>query len=277
MFGYILPAHGALSDDDKQIWQSFYCSLCRKIGKKSQIARLGLSYDLTFLALLTAALSEEEPTVRQQRRCVMHPTRKVDIYTDTDFFDYAAAASVILIKAKLGDDANDKKNPIYSLVGRLIKDIEGQSELVGAIEDSLARLADAEQANSCDIDEVADCFACLCGQLFRLSPTPTNQKNALYWLGYNLGRWIYLADAWDDLADDIKKGNYNPFADGRSFEQIKSSDEENVREMLTFTLSEAAAAFDLLNIKRYSSLLENIIYVGLNARLIQIMKGTQTV
>ena len=26
---------------------------------------------------------------------------------------------------------------------------------------------------------------------------------------YNIGRWIYILDAWDDLADDIKSGSYN--------------------------------------------------------------------
>lgn len=30
-------------------------------------------------------------------------------------------------------------------------------------------------------------------------------------MGYNLGRWIYLMDAADDLEEDREKNNYNPF------------------------------------------------------------------
>ena len=29
--------------------------------------------------------------------------------------------------------------------------------------------------------------------------------------GYNLGRWIYLIDAYDDAEKDAKSGNYNPY------------------------------------------------------------------
>ena len=31
-------------------------------------------------------------------------------------------------------------------------------------------------------------------------------------MGFYLGKFIYLMDAYDDVEDDVKKGNYNPFA-----------------------------------------------------------------
>ncbi len=280
MFGYVVPAPDALSDDDKLLWQSFYCTLCRQIGKRSQPARLGLSYDLTFLALLIAGLSHTPPKFEGSHRCILHPTKKTNIYEACDAFDYAADASVILIKAKLDDDRHDENNPLYSVASYFIKDNEAkQATLRDKISTSLFKLSEIEKENLLDVDLAADAFAVLCGELFRLSPTPESEKKALYWLGYNLGRWIYLIDALEDLESDIKKGSYNPFAKGGSFEEITLNEKSAIEEMLYFTLSEAASAYDLLSVKRYSSLLENIIYVGLPARLNEIMhkKGKNAV
>ncbi len=275
MFGYITPAFPMLSGEDRAIWQSFYCTLCREIGKISHIARLGLSFDMTFLSVLICALSEDAPKCEKKRRCLMHPTKKTDVFLHEEAFSYTANASVILIKEKLKDDAKDEKSMLSSFGGRIIKDGIGLEDLKDEIASSLARLAKAEKENNLDIDEVADCFAVLCGKMFELSPAPNAEKRKLYWLGYNLGRWIYLQDAWDDLEKDIKKGSYNPFSDGRSFSEIRTATAERVEEMLSFTLAEASLAYDLLNVKRYNSILENIIYAGLPQRLEEVMKGKQ--
>lgn len=275
MFGYIVPASDVLSNDDKELFRSYYCSLCRQIGKRSQLARMSLSYDMTFLAILTAALSETEPTEEKSHRCPLHPT-KTTKQMSGEAVSYAADMSVVLIKAKFDDDARDEGNPIYKTASLLIKDrSENIDEAKAAVESSLASLAEIEKKNIKNPDMAADCFAKLCADMFRLSPVPEKQKKPLYWLGYNLGRWIYLADAYSDLEHDIKKNSYNPFADGNSAEEIRKSRGEEITELLNFTLAEAAAAFDLLDIKRYRTLLENIIYIGLPARLSQSESGKE--
>ncbi len=265
MFGYIVPHYGVLSESDKRLWQGFYCTLCREIGKYSQPARLGLSYDLTFLAILSAALSDKEPTLKGGRRCIFHPFKKADIYDENEAFSYAARASVVLVKEKLTDDAKDEKKRLYSLFAKFIKDVSDSDKLKKDTDSSLLSLSEIERLDIRDADEAADAFAILCGKLFMDTPSQCEKKRTLYWLGYNLGRWIYLLDAFDDFEKDIKKGNYNPFKD--------NYDSQRIDEMLTFTLSEAAAAFDLLDIKRYKTLLENILYLGLPARQQEVMKG----
>lgn len=40
---------------------------------------------------------------------------------------------------------------------------------------------------------------------------PDGERKAAEWMFYNLGKWIYLIDAWDDREKDQKSGNYNPF------------------------------------------------------------------
>ena len=81
-------------------------------------------------------------------------------------------------------------------------------------------------------------------------------------LGYCIGRYIYLLDAACDLPDDIKSGSYNCLAytcEGDPAEYAKN----RITPQLYFCVNEAGKAFELLDIKKYRSLLGNIIYLGL--------------
>lgn len=275
MFGYIAPAPDALSKEDMMLFKSFYCSLCREMGKRSQLSRLSLSYDMTFLAILIDALAEKECEPEKILRCPLHPLRPVR-QVISDGISYSADMSVILIKAKLLDDAKDEKNVIYKIASGMIKDRIANAESGrAAIESSLAALSEIEDKDIKNPDMAADCFAKLCAEMFSLAPVPESERKAIYWLGYNLGRWIYLIDAYNDLDHDVKKNSYNPFADGSSADEIRAKRGREIIELLKFTLAEAGAAFDLLNIKRYKSLLENIIYIGLPARLSEVEAGKE--
>ena len=88
------------------------------------------------------------------------------------------------------------------------------------------------------------------------------QKRVLERLGYCLGRYIYILDAACDLPSDIKTGSYNVFkyeAEGDPADYAK----KRAVPQLYFSSNEAAKAFELLNIKKYKSILGNIIYLGL--------------
>lgn len=276
MFGYITPAFDSLSEEDRSLFQSFYCSLCRQIGKNSQTARLSLSYDLTFLAILHSALSDDEPEGLGRHRCLLHPIKAAGEIFENDAIKYAADLSVILIKAKLDDDIRDENSLKARISNIILKDkVVGRSTERKLISASLESLDSIERADNHSPDLAADSFAKLCADIFSAPSQKGSERETLYWLGYNLGRWIYLTDAAADLEKDIKKGSYNPYADGRAYEEIIKSRRNEIEESLCFTLSQAAAAFDLLDIKRYKLLLENIIYTGLPARLKAALYGNR--
>ena len=274
MFGNVAPATDALSEQDKELFRGYYCSLCREIGRRSQPARLGLSYDMTFLAILLCSLDNDKD-FDARSRCILHPFKTAPKAVSSKGLSYTADMSVLLIKAKLADDAADEKNPLYRAAASVIRDgtISGHASERETIASQLAALTKIEEENIRDPDMAADCFAVLCAKLFSPEFIGAKEKEALYWLGYNIGRWVYLIDAYDDLEHDLKKGCYNPFADGRIAEKIKSERGAEIEETLYFTLSSAAAAFDLLPVRRYKSLLENIIYIGLSARQNYVLHG----
>ena len=76
MFGYINVNGAQLSEENKKIYQSYYCGLCRKLkefcGKKGQAL---LNYDMTFLVVLLTGLYEPD-TQTGEFTCMIHPMKK---------------------------------------------------------------------------------------------------------------------------------------------------------------------------------------------------------
>lgn len=285
LFGYVTVYKELLNESDYLTFKAYYCGLCRSIGRRcSQMSRLGLSYDLTFLAIVLSSVSNDEP-VTESGPCIAHPFKKRESIKEDNAIDYAADMGVILDYLKLLDDWKDDRS-IKSLFGMLVfrrgmkKARKRHKECVDEITSQLSRLSILEKANSSDIDECADCFAKILELLF----TPPfiedkNQRRVLSWLGYNIGRWIYVIDAVNDMEKDHNKGNYNPFNvefGGVDYAEWMKKIKSEKQVTLTFTLENAASAFELLDIKKNHTLIEGMIYDCLKMRQTQIladMKG----
>ena len=104
-----------------------------------------------------------------------------------------------------------------------------------------------------------------------------DEKRILGQLGYDVGRWIYIIDAFADIRDDFKKKSYNPFlakkSDDISLDGYIEQLSEAAEVSLTYTLSNISAAYELLNIKRNDDVLRNIIYIGMLSKQKSILAG----
>ena len=69
----------------------------------------------------------------------------------------------------------------------------------------------------------------------------------------NLGRFIYILDAWDDLSEDIKKERYNP---------LTSIDTSNIGSILTMLIADCSQAMLSLPFKKNENIIRNILYSG---------------
>jgi hypothetical protein len=94
-------------------------------------------------------------------------------------------------------------------------------------------------------------------------------------MGYNLGRWIYIADAVNDIIKDDKTGSYNFFLQREYSDaaSLKRKVREETAFNLRYSLSESCKAYELLEIKRDKPLIDNIMYLGLAKRTEDILKG----
>ncbi len=266
MFGYIKTAKGELKIKEYELYKAVYCTLCKESGRRyGFIARMTLSYDFTFLALLSLAQNETEPCAKKGR-CVVNPLKKCSYICggEGEAFRLAAAASAILLYYKLKDNKADEKgikkltySLLYLMAGRGHKKAAADyPEIENIAAEYYAAQCAAEKGESVSVDMAAEPTAIMLGKLCCLTGAESSAR-VLQRMGYCLGKWIYLIDAAEDYPEDMKNGNFNPF--GPEGADIK----ERSMPLLNNCFAEAAAAYQLLDIKRFGGILENILYLGL--------------
>jgi hypothetical protein len=110
MFGYLVAEPGLLTEAEYARYRGCYCGLCRDIKARwGQLARLSLTYDMTFLCLLFGSLYEPEETAGEGK-CLPHPI-EARAWWKSEFTDYAADMTVALAYLKCRDDWEDDSDP----------------------------------------------------------------------------------------------------------------------------------------------------------------------
>lgn len=262
MFGYINVNGKELSEENKQIYQSYYCGLCRKLrefcGAKGQVL---LNYDMTFLVVLLTGLYEPQ-TESTSFTCLIHPMKKRQARSN-EIQDYAAQMNVLLAYYNLVDDWKDDKSYTKKTVAamlekdyqRVAKNYPRQAE---AIENYIAKLSEYEGNKETNIDLVAGLTGEMLGEIFAWKQDEWYDE--LKTLGFYMGKFIYLMDAYEDLKQDEKKDAYNPLRfldtdDEQEFETL-------CRLMMTSMISECAKSFERLPILLHADILRNVLYSG---------------
>ena len=260
MFGYVIINKGDMKFKEFDIYHSYYCGLCRLLKKKYGFTgQLTLTYDLTFVVMLLSSLYE--PEVREGvTNCVAHPLEKHQT-RQTIYTEYGADMNILLSYYKCMDDWTDEKKVSKLTYAKLLKKgyhkaYNKYPEKARKIEALLRELSKEEEKGSCDLDRMAGLFGSIMSEV--LSPRADEWEESLRSMGFYLGKFIYLMDAYEDVYEDRKKGRYNPFI-------LKCDDpdfEEETRTILTMMMAECSREFEKLPIIDYVEILRNIIYSG---------------
>ena len=274
MFGYVRPVRPELKCRDYELYRATYCGLCRCLRRRyGLIAPMLLNFDFTFLALL---LWEPEETFTPCRgRCHGNPLRKRPMCPDSPALEAAADESVILSWWKLRDSVRDDgfwrglPARVLSWILRPAckKAARRRPEFDRTVRSCLEELSALEKENCPSLDRTADTFARL---LQAAAPQEGAQGRVLSQLLYHLGRWIYLADARDDLEEDKLSGRYNPVAARYG----PRGDDGALRLTMDNSLARIGAALQLGDFGCRTALLENIVYLGLPAVERAVFDGT---
>lgn len=270
MFGYIRIAKPELKIKEYETYKAVYCTLCRTLGKDYGIwTRFTLSYDFTFLALLNMSLSDGCDRV-ERKHCVCNPLKKCNYCKNDEKIKMPAAAAMIMVYYKLLDNIKDEKGikklgflalkPLFSHAHEKAARLYPKVEEI--IREYIAEQSALENENCTELDRAADPTAKALSALLQLCSEDLTQKRVLDRLGYCLGRYIYILDAACDLTEDIKSGSYNCLKASLEGDPQKYARDRAVPQ-LYFCLNEAGRAFELLDIKKYRTILGNIIYLGL--------------
>lgn len=260
MFGYVLINKEELKFKEYDVYRSYYCGMCQVLKKRSgNLAQITLNYDMIFLQLLLTSLYEPE-TKLEVFRCKLHPFKKT-IKRTNQITDYIADINLFLAYLKCVDDWKDEKKvsrKLYSfLIGRKINKIRRlYPEKNDKLENILNASREYEAKKEYDIDKIAAYSGELMAEIFLYRED--EWREALYKMGFFLGKYIYLIDAYEDVEKDVKKGNYNPFTEIYKNENF----DDFVQKILTMMISECAREFENLPIIEDVDILRNILYSG---------------
>ena len=289
MFGYVVVNKSELKFKEFDQYRRYYCGLCQRLkkryGRKGQIA---LSYDMTFLVLLLSGLCEPE-SERGKKRCMVHPWKKQEFLYNS-CTDYAADMTVLLTYYKCIDDFKDEKKWFRKLYAAgLKKKIKRLKETYGnkidKIETAMAEFSRIEEeyeqkllsggmesADTAGPDALMDAFGRVLSQFFSFVPSRKDQLwlENLEKIGYDIGRFIYLVDAYDDLERDRKKGCFNPLLFSRLMGEVF---DEWIEDVLRSIIAQAAREFEMLPIVEDVEILRNILYSGIWSRFYQVREA----
>ena len=138
-------------------------------------------------------------------------------------------------------------------------------EIIGK---AMREQAEVEKRSDAGVDASAHPSAVAMGKL--LSCGFEGEKAAkLERMGYLVGRWVYLTDAYDDMPEDKKTSSYNVFNNiGKSEEET----EEYAEGVLNVTAAELSRELEGMKPARFGEILENIVYDGMYGTMKQIKK-----
>ena len=271
MFGYIITNAETLPKPRQERFRAMYCGLCRRLRQTyGLVGSMTLSYDMTFLALLLNALYEPGERTGQER-CPTHPMKRHD-YIDSPVLDYVADINLALAYYKLEDNWLDDKSLPSALEARLLKSAYAEvkarwPDKCAAIEGWLADIHAMESQALMQVDAPVNATGIMLGELFAYKERDV-WTDLLREIGNGLGRFIYYMDAYDDLAEDVRKGRYNP---------LKSVSEQPdyealCRAALTDMVADATRAYEMLPIVQDADILSNVLYSGVWSRYAYLQK-----
>ena len=266
MFGYINADLRQLSEVDRKTYQSFYCGLCRQLGKTASFkGQLLLNYDLCFLGILLQSLYEPDIDTHNFH-CLIHPLKTKHGFS-SKAIEYAADMDIILSYHSLMDNYKDDNSRLSGMAANLLKKDYDRIKVkyprqTAAIESYIEKLSLSEAKKETNIDVVSSYTGEVLGELFNWQDDAWSKT--LHCMGYYMGKFIYIIDAYDDLKKDEKSGSYNPLLAMKR--ESPKEFETFVRINLTSLMAECAKSFERLPIVENAEILRNIIYSGVWTR-----------
>lgn len=230
-----------------------------------------INYDITFLIVLLSSIYQPSAQVFHEK-CIVDPVKKKK-HIINEITEYAASMNILLAYYKLEDDVNDEGDIKSRLVRRAYRKsfktaYDKYPQKADFIKACLGELRSLEEDQSTSIDQTSNCFARLLEEIFDYKDD--EYRDRLRKVGFNIGKYIYIMDAYEDLDQDLEKGRYNPFS---SYKDDREGLKVKVDKLIGMTLARLEEAILNLDIKVNKSIIDNIIYSGVYLRYKGLING----
>ncbi|MCK5812501.1 MAG: hypothetical protein KAG94_06345 [Clostridiales bacterium] len=283
MIGYIKTFKPELKVKDLTTYEAYYCGICKSLKKNYGLFKnMTLNFDCVFISLILDALNDTHPEAKSFR-CAYSPLKK-KVRVVNNATDFTSDINIYLTYKKLKDDVKDE-HKFVSFIGSLLLTRSGKKagkrlgDLAIKIDNNLNELYKLENSSCSDSNEIANFYGNVVGDICREKFISNKSLVKIsYHIGYNIGKWVYLIDAFDDLEKDFKSGAYNPYLleykyTNQDINEFKYSIKEKVRKQLYMTVDKAVAAYELASENGYSPLIFNILLEGIYNTTNTIIEG----
>ncbi len=277
MFGYLNITKKA-EDGQRGLWQTFMCGLCFSTKKLfGNIPRTFISNDVNFFNVLFHSVEQVDVQL-EHSRCFSHPIKKRPILKMTDLTDKLAVANVLLSYWNIYDDVVDggganKRAALAFCKKAYLRAKKIWKQLDTTLRTRYEELRKLEKENCQSLDRVAHSFALLSQDFCRLT---LGEKSCDYveTLCYNVGKWIYLVDALDDVEKDLKKRNYNPFVSCYGVNSVVelTAHKEDITFLMYAVLNRIAQSFNDLNLSKYVCLLKDVLFESIREKTVEVLE-----
>lgn len=272
MFGYVRINKMDLTFREYEHYKAYYCGLCKYLKRNhTELSRLTINYDITFLIVLLSSIYQPSAQVFHEK-CIVDPVKNKK-HIINDITEYAASMNILLAYYKLEDDVNDEGGIKSRLARQVYKKsfktaYDKYPKKADFIKKCLGELRSLEEDQSSSIDQTSNCFARLLEEIFDYKDD--DYRDRLRKVGFNIGKYIYIMDAYEDLDEDLEKGRYNPFT---SYEDDREALKARVDKLIGMTLARLEEGILDLDIEVNKSIIDNIIYSGVYLRYKGLING----
>lgn len=251
--------------------------MCKSIGKGcGNFSKTALTYDVAFVSVLLHNVAGCDFKV-EKRRCLLHLAKRFMAIPD-DISVLLGCVNTVLAYYKLIDDRQDgeKKGAFSFLYKRgYRRALRRHPQVSQIIKECISRQHELEKSGCAVIDRACEPTAVMMKELSRyaLKESATAATDALM---YDIGKWIYLADAFDDYDKDVKKGGYNVLYNAFGCAEKRIAVERNGEEiefLFNSLFADMRENLALIKFNYNHDLTDNIILRGIPLKTRKIIYG----
>ena len=281
MYGYIIPDKPNMYIKDFTFFRAFYCGFCKSIGHKcGQIARFGTNYDMTFFNIFLHNVLDKEVQIKSEA-CILAPLKKKPVVQNDSLTEQVVDINTLMFYYKVEDNYIDGEKFKSSVLAPIIipkakKAKKKMPEIDKILKEGFDNLRVMERANETSIDKVSEPFSIIIAEIARII-IGDKFNDYIYNLCYNLGKWVYLMDALDDIEEDFEQKRYNPmlakFNNFESREQFLETNKKDLEYIMMSVYNGIVNNYNKLDVKISEGILSNVFYLGLKKQTDDMLKG----
>ena len=283
MFGYTIPIESLLSPDDRRIYRSYYCETCHHLREEyGLIPTLTVNYEMTFANMFFNSIFEEGKLIDNKPGglfCIFRHSA-----SDDELMHKLTAYTILVAKNSLVDDVADNNNDLKGKLGLLAlnpairnacEEFPEYDRLIMEGYEDLRKLEQSKEkdpfvAGRYSAQSMIDVFDVMLGDRI---------DDDIRELFRGFGIWVYIMDAIEDLDDDHKEGQYNPFlVDNDGFQDKKQFIRDNIftiGEIVGRAIKDIQDSYALVRprLRFNQNIIDNIINIGLSTSAHRIIRG----